>query len=800
MALFRSDTIQNFIARVRYLVVKQLKFLGEITRLTERNRKWIAAASLFVILLYTIGNLVFISGSVTLPWLVFTAALVIIMPLIFGGLIKLGLGIARWIFPQTGWLVLSAGALIFFYFSVPFKGQLVLLFYLLFTFVFIAGALSNITKKSWISFSRTKKLINIFFLSIGGCNLFLAIFFFSSPGQKQHVTKDVNLQATHLPAVLELDDPTLPGNFEYREITYGSGQDRHRVDFGNGTQIISTAVDATSFVDGWNKIPGRLRSVYWGFGPDSLPLNGRVWLPEGAGPFPVILFVHGNHFDRDFSDAGYAYLGRHLASHGYMAVSVDQNFLNSGLTNFNHALEEENDARGWLLLKHLELLREWNNDSVSEFYGKADTDHVVLVGHSRGGEAVNIAAGFNRLRYYPDDAQEQFDFNFGIRGIVAIAQVDGQYLPSNRPLPVSDINFLAIQGSMDADLESYSGLQQYNRVIFTDSAYHFKTGIYVNNANHGQFNSSWGKNDMGYPGGLLLNRQQLLAPEAQERIAMCYITAFVKVSVDNEMGYIKLFRDYRTGRDWLPKTKYINQFQDNRTRLVASFEEDIDLRTTTSGDAEISFRELAHIYEEEPHLRKGSSGTKMLFVGWNNAYDSIPGIYKLTFEPPVDPDKSGIVSFRFDIAILNEEPRERPRENSGTTGIVPNEDGGINRPGSKESMESGDDHVVDFSIRFRDIAGETATVTMTDYFRLDIPEPSKLYKLNIFEIYSEPEIIPQHVEIEFENICSRNALFNRNAIESVTFIFDQGEKGMIALDNIGFRTKLMKPNHKKPNL
>jgi hypothetical protein len=56
-------------------------------------------------------------------------------------------------------------------------------------------------------------------------------------------------------------------------------------------------------------------------------------------------------------------------------------------------------------------------------------------GHSRGGEAVAVAAAFNRLSHYPDDATIKFTYNFDIKSIVAIAPVDGQYQPAGKPTP-----------------------------------------------------------------------------------------------------------------------------------------------------------------------------------------------------------------------------------------------------------------------------------------------------------------------------------------------------------------------------
>jgi hypothetical protein len=71
------------------------------------------------------------------------------------------------------------------------------------------------------------------------------------------------------------------------------------------TYIATDAVDGPAFLEGW----GALRQSYWGFGPDALPLNARVWYPDGAGPLPLVLIVHGNAPMEKWSDQGYAYLG-----------------------------------------------------------------------------------------------------------------------------------------------------------------------------------------------------------------------------------------------------------------------------------------------------------------------------------------------------------------------------------------------------------------------------------------------------------------------------------------------------------
>src|SRR6185436_19621175 len=151
------------------------------------------------------------------------------------------------------------------------------------------------------------------------------------------------------------------------------------------------------------------RNKWWGFDLKKAPINGRVWYPEGDGPFPLALIVHGNHSPQDFSDPGYGYLGELLASHGFILVSVDENFING--------LSGENDGRAWLMLKHLEAWKHFNDSTGGPFYRRVDMANITLMGHSRGGEAAPLAATFNKLAYYPDDAKQKFGFNFSIKSI-----------------------------------------------------------------------------------------------------------------------------------------------------------------------------------------------------------------------------------------------------------------------------------------------------------------------------------------------------------------------------------------------
>lgn len=188
---------------------------------------------------------------------------------------------------------------------------------------------------------------------------------------------------------------------------------------------------------------------------------------------------------------------------------------------------------------------------------------IALVGHSRGGEAVAIGALFDTLDHYPEDETLAFDYGFDVRTVVALAPSDAQYLPARERITLNNVNYLTVQGSHDADVLTFGGSNQYARTNIERDSDSIKATLYVHRADHAQFNSSWGRFDIGQ--GIskkFINTAVLLRPEEQRRIAQTYVSAFLETTLHEQDGYRLLFADAGVGREWLPDTLYRNQYAD----------------------------------------------------------------------------------------------------------------------------------------------------------------------------------------------------------------------------------------------
>ena len=712
-------------------------------------------------------------------------------------------------------------------------------------------------------------------IAIGGGILGLiavgyGMFWYWTPGKLIEPPVNAAAQANGKIDLLTLPDPSQPGIYTVKTLTYGSGEDQKRPEYGEHAAIKTKPVDGSALVERWKGKAGDIRTEYWGFDDEALPLNGRAWYPDGNGPFPLVLIVHGNHQMEDYSDPGYDYLGELLASRGFILVSVDENFLNLTITDiasyfknkwtgidFNASLKEENDLRAWLLLEHLKVWRDWNQTMDSPFHQKVDMENIAVMGHSRGGEAAAIAACFNRLPAYPDDGNVQFDFNFNIKSVVAIAPVDGQYKPTRKGTPLENVNYFVLHGSHDGDMTSFHGSIQYDRVDFADEHDWFKSYLYIYGANPGQFNTSWGIFDNAGFGARFLNTRNIMPAEEQQQIAKVYISAFLEATLKDQKGYIRLFRDYRVGEHWLPDSIYLNQFEDSTYEFFCTFEDDINLLTTELTGGHISGASLTVWKEKKVNIKWGSRESNAVYLGWYNKkengkssnvsnvsetvevseqsnaagheiLDAIQPIASYTIVLPENgPSLSNNSVLVFSLADAKEsakpkdkgkdedndkdkvkEERSADNNNAGgeeeTTEVSDATDmSGSNTDQAQEPVEDskereGDEDKdkeekeekkkpIDFTIEVTDHFGESTSLPLSHFSYLQPQLEAEIKKHKSFDSTGLSEVVFQSFEFPLSDFVEGNTEFNPGQLQTIRFLFDRSEEGVVILDDLGFR-------------
>lgn len=192
---------------------------------------------------------------------------------------------------------------------------------------------------------------------------------------------------------------------------------------------------------------------------------------------------------------GYEYLAEPLASHGYIVVSINAN---RGITAGDGVSGDSglNLARGRLILKHLQLLSQWNTVGgappslgvgSSGFVGKLDLEQVGLVGHSRGGEGVRAA----HEQYL--DTGSPWPGRIGsmtVRGIYEIGPVDGQ---TSRVLDGVGTNWGVLLPMCDGDVWEYMGWDVLGRALisYNDPNTSHKSMYNVWGTNHNFYNTEW---------------------------------------------------------------------------------------------------------------------------------------------------------------------------------------------------------------------------------------------------------------------------------------------------------------------
>lgn len=604
---------------------------------------------------------------------------------------------------------------------------------------------------------------------------------------------------------IEAPNPADAGPLKVNRLYYGSGTDRQRSVFRDSITFRTRTVDISPFV---SIAPDNVkdRNKYWGFDMKRVPLNGRVWYPDGPGPFPLVLVVHGNHNFEDYSDPGYGYLGELLASRGFILASIDENFING--------LSGENDGRAWLLLKHLETWKRFNDSTGSPLYHRVDMSNIALMGHSRGGEAAPLAATFNKLKFYPDDAKQKLGFGFAIKSIVSIAPVDGQYKAAGQFTPLENVNYLVIHGSHDGDVSTFHGLRQFERLRFTDGKPWFKSAFYMYRANHGQWNTVWENNDNGPRSGRSLDLRALIPPEEQRQFGKVVISAFLEATLHGRKEYLPLFEDHRTAGHWLPKTMYITRFQESGYAPIAEFGEDIDVTTGTAPGVELLGDSLGTWKEGVlPYRSRGDDQRHNgVWLGWNNRLAGTdttrlgkPASYTITIPDALrearQPNVNSVIYLS--LAATNDKPAPRSIATDTATAALARagrtskdsiRDESTKPPAAPPKRKEAPDTLpIDITVELIDSAGHAARLPLSRFGTIRRPLDTRVYRREGRDeqrFVTTFELVPQTFIMPLADFRRNASAFDATRLRVIRLLFDRTIAATVVVSDIGLSTTI----------
>ena len=449
----------------------------------------------------------------------------------------------------------------------------------------------------------------------------------------------------------------------------------------------------------------------------------------------MLFMAHGNHEITTESYLGYDYLGRYLASHGYVVVSVDQNACNM--------LTGENAGRAVLLLEHIGLLLQYGRQWGHPLYRMLDKERIAIAGHSRGGEMVATAYLFNRYDRYPENGAIAFDYNYNIKSIIAIAPTVNQYKPAGHSVELEDVNYLLLHGAADRDVSNFMGMAQYENISFTGQGDYLKTALYIAGANHGQFNSLWGAFDQSGPFAALLNVEGLMPETEQQRIACLFVKIFLDVTLLDDQSCRSLLTDWSAYAAQLPETVYVQCWESSSFVPIADFEEDSDLETATIEGGVLS-AEGVGLWTEEL-MGFGGEDTHALRLRWGSG-----GRYEISF-PALD--MTGL-SVSFDLCDLD-----------------------------SRAVENGRYERIDGTVELTDADGNKAAARIGDFSVVFPILPVRTDKLDfVFRTCAYKKAFAT-VAIPGEAFVPEGESFDLSRIAGLSFRFEGS--GQAAMDNIG---------------
>ena len=478
----------------------------------------------------------------------------------------------------------------------------------------------------------------------------------------------------------------------------------------------------------------------------------RKAVSSAHSTYPLVMIAHGNHRAARangtpiHSHEGLEYLARHLASHGYIAVSMDHNDINQAGVGAKH--------RARATLEHLEIMEDINS-SHPRLAGKVDLDKIALIGHSQGGLGIAFAQQFNNVA----------TSRRNIRALVAIAPTDDDSLQ----LPATPT--VVLLGSADQDVGESSA-------EFYDQVGPPKSMIYIHGGIHNFFNTH---PDWVRPRGVefgerdIANRDaRVIRPVDHLNFARGYSLAFLELSLRGVAAFRIYFQNQKRP-DRVAGIESHRQVEVPGALTVDDFEQEpqfIPKFPDQSGDAinTLGFPIIIDRLRYEEFIQFNHD-TRVGFIDWDSS-QSLDGVYRTSLRADDSADPRNVSAFSVLSLRAALEMRNRVNVVGGSTGPIATN---INPPNQPQR----------FLTTLVDSSDRTASVR-TDVIGL-IPYPYLHHgDVSGGTISTNSIFIFKTLRIPLSSFLANNARLNLNQLVEVRFEFQQTPSGGISIDTIQF--------------
>ncbi|MGC9249916.1 hypothetical protein [Listeria ivanovii] len=292
------------------------------------------------------------------------------------------------------------------------------------------------------------------------------------------------------------------------------------------------------------------KGVFKKTGKVDLPYQkqGVLTFPKDKKNAPLVVILHGRHAVSDIENIteeenfykGFTYLAQNLSKQGYAVISIDVNPEHYERTDVkDYGLSEGFERLITIYKEHINgLTKAVNGESAAfktDLTNKINLSDVTLLGHSRGGQVIDFLA--TNLKNAGDNS---------IKGMISL-------VPSKnlKDAPYTDVPHGFIIAEYDADVPNLEGQVSYDEIKASKTRKSFANNVFLRGANHYYFSR---KLDLSFTPNMPTDHileKNMLNRKGHETFLTNYATEFLAI-IHNKTKATNNFN----AKDIAPQTMY----------------------------------------------------------------------------------------------------------------------------------------------------------------------------------------------------------------------------------------------------